>query len=247
MAEEVLIVGINSVQATLERDPAAVLALWLDRERDDKRLRALAELAERYGITAQWSERKQLDRKAEGTGHQGAVMRVRAPAPRGERELEGLLAETSGPPLLLVLDGVQDPHNLGACLRSAAAAGVDAVIAPRDRACGLTATVRKVASGGAEVVPFFRVTNLARTLRTLQQAGVWLIGADAAGEGTLYDSDLHGPVALVLGAEGQGLRRLTREHCDLLVRIPMPGAVESLNVSVATGVFLFEAVRQRLG
>jgi len=247
MAEEVLIAGINSVQATLERDPAAVLALWLDRERDDKRLRELAELAERHGITVQWSERKQLDRKAQGTGHQGAVMRARAPAPRGERELEGLLTEASGPPLLLVLDGVQDPHNLGACLRSAAAAGVDAVIAPRDRACGLTATVRKVASGGAEVVPFFRVTNLARTLRTLQQAGVWLIGADAAGEGTLYDSDLQGPVALVLGAEGQGLRRLTREHCDLLVRIPMPGPVESLNVSVATGVFLFEAVRQRLG
>ena len=247
MAVDALIPGINSVTAALRRDPAAVLELWLDRERSDRRIQELAAAAEAAGVRVQWSERKALDRKAKGGGHQGAVMRARVPAPLGEAGLESLLTGTGAPPLLLVLDGVQDPHNLGACLRSAAAAGADAVIAPRDRACGLTPTVRKVASGGAETVPLAQVTNLARTLRTLQEAGVWLVGADSDGAQTLYQADLRGPLALVLGAEGRGLRRLTREHCDQLVRIPMAGAVESLNVSVATGVFLFEAVRQRLG
>jgi 23S rRNA (guanosine2251-2'-O)-methyltransferase len=146
---------------------------------------------------------------------------------------------------LLVLDGVQDPHNLGACLRSADAAGVDAVIVPKDKAAGLTPVVRKVACGAAENVPFFQVTNLARTLRDLQERGIWLIGAAGEAESSLYQADLRGPLALVMGAEEQGMRRLTREHCDVLVNIPMAGSVESLNVSVATGICLFEAVRQR--
>ena len=148
-------------------------------------------------------------------------------------------------PLLLILDGVQDPHNLGACLRTADAAGVSAVIAPRDRAVGLTPTVRKVACGAAEAIPFIQVTNIARTLRELKDRGIWLVGADGAAEMDIFSAGLRGPLGLVMGAEGEGLRRLTREHCDFLVRIPMAGTLESLNVSVATGICLFEAVRQR--
>ena len=177
--------------------------------------------------------------------HQGVVARCRAVTVWQEDDLDQLLDGLSVPPLLLVLDGVQDPHNLGACLRSADAAGVHAVIAPRDRAVGLTPVVRKVASGAAETVPFIQVTNLARTLRTLKDKGLWTVGADAEGDGDVFSADLRGPTVLVMGAEGQGMRRLTREHCDLLVRIPMQGTVESLNVSVATGICLFEAVRQR--
>ncbi|MDQ2695720.1 MAG: 23S rRNA (guanosine(2251)-2'-O)-methyltransferase RlmB, partial [Pseudomonadota bacterium] len=160
-------------------------------------------------------------------------------------ELPGILAQTAGAPLLLVLDQVQDPHNLGACLRSADAAGVAAVIAPADRAAGLTATVRKVACGAAETVPFVAVTNLARALRRLQDQGLWIVGGAGEAEKNLYETDLTGPTAIVLGAEGKGLRRLTRECCDVLARIPLAGRVESLNVAVAAGVFLFEAVRQR--
>jgi len=162
-----------------------------------------------------------------------------------ETQLEEALEAAQGAPLLLVLDGVQDPHNLGACLRSADAAGVTAVIAPRDRSAGLTAVARKVAAGAAETVPFVPVVNLARALRDLKERGVWLVGTDDTADKTLFEADLKGPVALVMGSEGEGLRRLTRECCDQLVSIPMAGAVESLNVSVATGVVLFEAVRQR--
>jgi 23S rRNA (guanosine2251-2'-O)-methyltransferase len=186
-----------------------------------------------------------LDRDAGHANHQGVLAQCRAAAERTEGELPGLLASLSGPALLLVLDGIQDPHNLGACLRSADAAGAQAVILPKDNAAPITPVVRKVASGAAEVLPVFQVTNLARTLDELKDAGVWLIGAAGEAEQTLYDVDLRGPVALVLGAEGTGLRRLTREKCDHLARIPMAGTVESLNVSVATGIFLFEAVRQR--
>jgi 23S rRNA (guanosine2251-2'-O)-methyltransferase len=162
-----------------------------------------------------------------------------------ETQLEEALEAAAGPPLLLVLDGVQDPHNLGACLRSADAAGVAALIVPRDRAAGLTPVVRKVAAGAAETVPLVAVVNLARTLRSLKERGVWLVGTDDAADRTLYQADFAGPVAVVMGSEGEGLRRLTRDCCDQLVSIPMAGAVESLNVSVATGVVLFEAVRQR--
>jgi 23S rRNA (guanosine2251-2'-O)-methyltransferase len=172
------------------------------------------------------------------------VARCSGPVAGDESRLRQLVADTAAP-LLLVLDGVTDPHNLGACLRTADAAGVDAVVAPRDRAAGLGPTVRKVAAGAAESVPFVQVTNLARTLAWLAEAGVWRIGLAGEGEGTLHAADLRGPLALVLGSEGRGLRRLTREHCDLLLRIPMAGSVESLNVSVAAGVALFEARRQR--
>ncbi|HOW62132.1 MAG TPA: 23S rRNA (guanosine(2251)-2'-O)-methyltransferase RlmB, partial [Candidatus Contendobacter sp.] len=193
-----------------------------------------------------WADRAELDRLSGGARHQGVVARlVIRQRSYDEADLPELLAAPNGPALVLALDGVQDPHNLGACLRSAAAADVQAVIAPTDRAAGLNATVRKVASGGADIVPFVAVTNLARTLRGLQEQGVWIVGAAGEADATLYDVDFTLPTALVLGAEEKGLRRLTREVCDRLARIPMAGGMESLNVSVAAGIFLFEARRQR--
>jgi 23S rRNA (guanosine2251-2'-O)-methyltransferase len=191
------------------------------------------------------SEEAQLDKLAAGERHQGVVAELLPRAGDPETQLEEALEAAGDAPLLLVLDGVQDPHNLGACLRSADAAGVAAVLVPRDRAAGLTPVVRKVAAGAAETVPLVAVVNLARTLRELKERGVWLVGTDDSAEKTLYDAELTGPVALVMGSEGEGMRRLTRECCDQLVSIPMAGAVESLNVSVAAGVALFEAVRQR--
>lgn len=238
--------GLHAVQTVLTQSPERIVTLWLDTARQDQRLQQLAELAKKAKVAVTWSERKALDRLAEEGRHQGAVAEIRGGEPRSEAFLEEMLTSLQVPPLLLVLDGVTDPHNLGACLRTADAAGVHAVIAPRDRACGLNATVRKVASGAAETVPFVQVTNLARTLRMLRDNGVWVVGTALEGaSGSLYQGRLTGPLALALGAEGQGLRRLTRENCDELVYIPMHGLVESLNVSVATGVALFEAVRQR--
>jgi len=227
------------------RSPGRVKRVHLAAGRSTGRLAEIQQLAERSGIAVVEAEPATLDRLAEGQRHQGAVAEVLPRSGDPETQLEDALAAAEGPPLLLVLDGVQDPHNLGACLRSADAAGVHAVLAPRDRAAGLTPVVRKVAAGGADAVPFIAVVNLARTLRDLRSRGLWLAGLDAEGETTIYDADLRGPLAVVLGAEGQGLRRLTRENCDQLVSIPMAGSVESLNVSVATGVVLFEAVRQR--
>lgn len=237
--------GLHPLTTLLQSDPQQIEQLWLDQQRSDKRLRQLAELAQRAGITPHWVDRPALDRLAGGVRHQGAVAEVAATSSYHESHLEQILL-TQPAPLLLILDGVQDPHNLGASLRTADAAGVAAVVVPRDRACGLNATVSKVASGAAERVPLVQVTNLARTLRQLQQAGVHTVGAAGeAGSDDLYAADLRGPLALVLGAEGEGLRRLTRERCDQLVRIPMYGVVSSLNVSVAAGVLLYEAVRQR--
>lgn len=238
--------GLHAVQTVLTQSPERIVTLWLDTARQDQRLQQLAEMAKKAKVAVTWSERKALDRLAEEGRHQGAVAEIRGGEPRSEAFLEELLTSLQVPPFLLVLDGVTDPHNLGACLRTADAAGVHAVIAPRDRACSLNATVRKVASGAAETVPFVQVTNLARTLRTLRDNGVWVVGTALEGaSGSLYQGRLTGPLALALGAEGQGLRRLTRENCDELVYIPMHGLVESLNVSVATGIALFEAVRQR--
>jgi len=188
--------------------------------------------------------RKELDARVGGV-HQGVVAGVAPDRQWQEADIEALVAG-SKQPLLLVLDGVTDPHNLGACLRTADATGVTAVIVPKDKSASLNPTARKVASGAAETTPFIQVTNLARCLRELQDLGVWLIGTAGESDATVYDADFTGPVALVMGAEGKGMRRLTREHCDLLVKIPMQGQVESLNVSVATGVCLFEALRQRL-
>ena len=220
--------------------------LWVDVARHDRRLQEIVDAAKAQGIVLHRVDRETLDRLAGGANHQGAIAAVAAPAAQDEAGLYALLDGRDHPPFLLVLDGVQDPHNLGACLRSADAAGVDAVIAPRDRAVGLTPVACKVASGAAETVPFFQVTNLARTLETLRDDHrLWIVGTAGEAETLLYDADLRGPLALVMGGEEKGLRRLTREHCDLLVRLPMAGTVASLNVSVATGVCLFEAARQR--
>jgi 23S rRNA (guanosine2251-2'-O)-methyltransferase len=243
MASE-LVFGLHAVEAVLQR-PDGVVDLWLDSGRRDQRLQALATAAEAAGVRPRWVKRQELDKLTGGDRHQGAAAQVRQAEARSEAFLEQLLVDLDVPPFLLILDGVTDPHNLGACLRSADAAGVHAVVAPRDKACGLTPVARKVASGAAETVPFVQVTNLARTLRMLQNAGVFLVGAAGETETSLFQADLRGPLGLVMGAEGSGLRRLTREHCDLLVRIPMVGSVESLNVSVATGICLFEALRQR--
>lgn len=247
MSDSAVIFGLHAVEAALRRDPLGVEHLWCDIKRKDKRLKTLSQLAKNQGVHLDWVTRSELDAMIpDGARHQGVAARVQSVTERNESFLEQLLIDLEHPPLLLVLDGVTDPHNLGACLRSADAAGVDALITTRDKACGLTPVVRKVASGAAESVPFVQVTNLSRTLKTLQDAGVWVIGA-ALEEGavSLYESRLEGPLALVLGAEGKGLRRLTRENCDQLIHIPMYGAVQSLNVSVATGVCLFEALRQR--
>jgi 23S rRNA (guanosine2251-2'-O)-methyltransferase len=243
---EQLIHGLHAVAAALNHEPEQVRGLWLERQRRDGRMQALLDQAAGHGVAIHWADRAELDRLSGGARHQGVVARlvVRQPA-HGEADFPALLAAADGPALLLVLDGVQDPHNLGACLRSAAAAGVQALIAPADRAAGLNATVRKVASGGADVVPFVSVTNLARTLRGLQEQGVWIVGAAGEADATLYEVDFTLPTAIVLGAEEKGLRRLTREICDRLARIPMAGGMESLNVSVAAGIFLFEARRQR--
>ena len=247
MTDTSLIFGLHAVEAALKRDPSAIQQLWCDVKRKDKRLKTLSQLARNQGVQPDWVTRSELDTMLpEGARHQGVVARVQGGTERNEGFLEQLLTGLDRPAFLLVLDGVTDPHNLGACLRSADAAGVDAVITTRDKACGLTPVVRKVASGAAESVPFVQVTNLARTLKMLKGAGVWVIGT-ALEEGAvpLFETNLEGPLALVLGAEGKGLRRLTRESCDQLVHIPMFGSVGSLNVSVATGICLFEAVRQR--
>jgi len=233
------------VRVLLERSPGRVRRVLLAGGRDARRLDELRALAARAGVPVAEADDATLERLAAGVRHQGVVAEIAPRAVDPETQLEEALEAAGAAPLLLVLDGVQDPHNLGACLRSADAAGVAAVIVPRDRAAGLTAAVRKVAAGAAETVPLVPVVNLARTLREFKARGVWLVGADDAAERTLYEADLTGPVALVLGSEGEGMRRLTRECCDQLVAIPMAGAVESLNVSVAAGVVLFEAVRQR--
>ncbi|MDX1657008.1 MAG: 23S rRNA (guanosine(2251)-2'-O)-methyltransferase RlmB [Candidatus Competibacteraceae bacterium] len=241
-----LVYGLHPVTAALKYQPDALEGLWVERERRDQRIQKLLHEAEKRGVAVKQISRAELDRLTGHARHQGVAARTQAPPPAaGEAELEGLLAALTAPALLLVLDGIQDPHNLGACLRSADAAGAQAVVAPRDKAVGLTPAVRKVACGAAETVPFVQVTNLARTLRRLQEQGIWLVGTAKGASRELFETDLTGPIALVLGAEDKGLRRLTRESCDLLVGIPMVGQVESLNVSVATGICLFEALRQR--
>ncbi|MBI4757110.1 MAG: 23S rRNA (guanosine(2251)-2'-O)-methyltransferase RlmB [Betaproteobacteria bacterium] len=245
MPETRFIYGFHAVLARLRSDPGGVLEIHVSAGRNDARVRDLVLQAETRGVRVVPTDAPRLDGMAGHGRHQGVVARVRPM--RQVHDLAELLEDMEEPALLLVLDGVQDPHNLGACLRVADAAGVHAVVAPRDRATGLNATAIKVASGAADTVPYVTVTNLARTLRELKERGVWTMGADASAERTLYETDLRGPLAWVLGAEGAGLRRLTRETCDFLARIPLQGQVESLNVSVAAGVCLFESVRQRLG
>ncbi len=243
MAERVF--GLHAVRSLLERSPTRVSVLLALESRADARMQAILELAERANVPVRRVARAELDARVPGVSHQGVVAEMSVAAALSENELPQFLDGLGRPPFLLILDGVQDPHNLGACLRSADAAGVDAVILPKDRSAPLNATARKVACGAAETVPVVRVTNLARTLRAIRDAGLWLYGAAGEAQQVLYDVDLSGPVALVLGGEGKGLRRLTREHCDEFMAIPMAGAVSSLNVSVATGICLFEVRRQR--
>ncbi len=243
--ERELIGGIHAVRKVLETAPERVLELWI-RSDGGERLQEIAQLAAAHGIAVQPVPGRTLDRLLPHTRHQGVVARRQA-APRLEESDLVEAIRRLRRPLLLVLDGVEDPHNLGACLRTADAAGVDGMVVPASRGTGITAAVARVAAGAAESVPLYQVANLARALRAMKQEGVWLIGtSDRATQG-LYETDLSVPLALVLGTEGRGLRRLTAEQCDLLVSIPMHGTVESLNVSVAAGVCLYEALRQREG
>jgi 23S rRNA (guanosine2251-2'-O)-methyltransferase len=238
--------GLHAVTAVLQRAPERVLELWVAQPRDDARARSLRQCAESAGVRLQSVAGEVLAKLVGDVAHQGAVAAVRPLRGWDEHDLLGELSKIAEDPLLLVLDGVTDPHNLGACLRTADAAGAHAVLIPKDRAASPDGVVRKVAAGAAEFVPVASVTNLARALDMLKESGIWVVGTDGAAEQTLYAADLKRPLALVLGAEGDGMRRLTRERCDFLVRIPMAGQVESLNVSVAAGVALFEARRQRL-
>jgi 23S rRNA (guanosine2251-2'-O)-methyltransferase len=239
-----IIYGVQAIRTLLERHPERVQALRLAERRDDPRVRDIEELARRHRITVQRIDAQALKNELGDVVHQGVAAEVTPLAPWSEDELLAAL-QSARAPLLLALDGVQDPHNLGACLRSADACGAIAVIVPRDRAAQLTATVRKVAVGAAETTPVVAVTNLVRTLKLLKDAGLWIVGADATAPKPAWEVDLKGPVVLVLGAEGTGLRHLTRENCDFLVSLPRLGAVESLNVSVAAGMLLYEVLRQR--
>lgn len=236
--------GVHAVEALLRHHPRRVKQLWLAEGRQDPRVQTLVELATQQRISVGQRERRELDEWADGV-HQGVVAEVSPSQVWGEAMLEELLDRHEGVPLLLVLDGVTDPHNLGACLRTADAAGALAVVVPKDKSATLNATVRKVACGAAEVMPLVAVTNLARTLEKLQKRGLWVVGTAGEADQEIYQQDLRGPLVLVMGAEGKGMRRLTREHCDFLVKLPMAGSVSSLNVSVAAGVCLFEALRQR--
>ncbi len=243
MSQRTFIHGFHAVVSRLRHHPESIQVIYLDEGRRDQRAREVQRLAEQQGVRLILTEAARIDDMAHGRSQGVAAL---ADPVKLAHDLDELLDDLSEPALLLVLDGVTDPHNLGACLRSADAFGAHAVLAPKDRAAPLNATAIKAASGAADHVPFIPVTNLARTLRELKDRGVFIVGADQAGAHSVTDADLAGPVALVLGAEGTGLRRLTREHCDVLVRIPMYGQVESLNVSVSAGVCLYEARRQRV-
>ncbi|EFL91689.1 23S rRNA (guanosine-2'-O-)-methyltransferase [Candidatus Regiella insecticola LSR1] len=243
-----MIYGIHAVKALLEKEPHRLLEIFLQKDRHDRRLRSLISAIESEGLQVQMAKRQWLDNQVNHEVHQGIVAKIRQGRQYQENDLlqlvEKLLADKKDP-LLLILDGVTDPHNLGACLRSADAAGVHAVIVPKDHSAPLNATVKKVASGAAETVPLIVVTNLARTLRLLKEHNIWIVGTAGDAEQNLYQWKIQQSMALVMGSEGQGMRRLTREHCDELISIPLAGSVSSLNVSVATGVCLFEVTRQR--
>jgi 23S rRNA (guanosine2251-2'-O)-methyltransferase len=239
-----LIFGFHAVTSRLRHEASSVEEIYIDAERHDRRMQDLIRVAKDASVRIIQADDQRLSSMVGTRRHQGVV--CKAGALSLARNLDELLDAIEGPPLLLILDGVTDPHNLGACLRVADGAGAHAVIAPKDRAVGLNATAEKVASGAAETVPYITVTNLARTMRELKERDIWLIGTTDDADKSLYEGDFAGPVGLVMGSEGEGMRRLTREHCDFLVSIPMLGSVESLNVSVASGVCLYEARRQRI-
>ena len=245
MSEANLVFGLHAVRTLLQRQAGKVTQLLLLRGREDARITEVLKLARDAEVGIDYRNAHDLDQLAQGERHQGVIALLQKVENLGEGALDELLDKAGPAPFVLVLDGVTDPHNLGACLRTADAAGVHAVIVPRDRAAGMSPVVRKVAAGAAETVPLVQVVNLARTLRWLKERGLWLVGTDDQAGTTLHEAKLTGPLAVVMGAEGEGMRRLTRESCDLLVSIPMQGVVESLNVSVATGVMLYEALRQR--
>ena len=244
MSDETIVFGLHAVRTLLQQHPQRASLLILQKGRDDGRIAEVVKLAQAASVKIAHRDGTELDRMAAGDRHQGVCIQMKSSGVLGEGALDELL-DKAKKPLLLILDGVQDPHNLGACLRTADAVGVTAVIVPRDRAAGLSPVVRKVASGAAETVPLIQVVNLSRTMRWLKEREVWIVGTDDEAPKSLYETSLTGPLAIVLGAEGPGLRRLTKENCDALISIPMRGVVESLNVSVATGVVLFEALRQR--
>lgn len=239
-----MVYGLHSVQSLLKSAPHRVEELKLLAGRGDQRLQKIQQLAKASQIPLSFLSRKDLDGLVEGN-HQGVIALAKPGDTYDEAYLLRLVENAKNPPFILVLDGVTDPHNLGACLRSADAAGVDALVIPKDKAVGLTETARKVACGAADSVPLVPVTNLTRTLKKLQELGLWVVGTSGESDVSLYQAPLTGPLVLVMGAEGKGMRRLTKENCDHLVFIPMAGTVSSLNVSVAAGVCLFEAVRQR--
>jgi 23S rRNA (guanosine2251-2'-O)-methyltransferase len=239
--------GFHAILSLLRQQPGDIELIYMAASRQDARARELLALAGETGVRVMQVDRQRLDDLAHHAPHQGVVAQVRQARPALSHSLDDILDALQEPPLLLLLDGVQDPHNLGACLRVADAMGVHAVVIPKDRAVGLNATARKVASGAAETIPLITVTNLVRTINELKERNIWIIGAAGEAQQDLFSARLEGGLALVLGAEGSGLRRLTREACDHLVKIPMFGQVESLNVSVASGIFLFEARRQRAG
>lgn len=251
-----LVYGIHAVHHALKHAPERVLELWFQmggsggqssKRGTNNKLQEIQALADTLSLSWQEVPRKTLDKMSDNQRHQGVILRQRLARIQDETDLKNLIDSASSPLLFLILDGVQDPHNLGACIRTADAAGVNAVIIPASRGTSLSATARKVASGAADSLPLITVSNLARTLKDIQQAGIWLICTSDQAEDSIHDVDLTGSIGLVMGAEDKGIRRLTREHCDRLIHIPMAGVVESLNVSVATGVCLFEAVRQRSG
>lgn len=238
-----VVYGIHAVQSLIKHNSNDVERIYYDQQRKDQRLQSLIDQARHHHIAVEACDKKFLHDKADGQKHQGVV--AIATGTKVQLPLEQMLQQLSKPALLLVLDGVTDPHNLGACLRTADAAGADALIIPKDKSATINATVRKVACGAADTVPVYEVTNLSRTLQQLKQFGVWVIGTAGEAEQYIHHIDLKEPTAIVMGAEGKGLRRLTREQCDHLAKLPMAGSVSSLNVSVATGICLFEAVRQR--
>ncbi|MGY6276851.1 23S rRNA (guanosine(2251)-2'-O)-methyltransferase RlmB [Methylomonas sp. MgM2] len=239
------IFGIHAVQAALDYSPQNIRRAWVDNQRQDARLKQLSDELQALGVHPEKSERKKLDRLADGKNHQGIVVAVELPAMFNEDDLKRAVETLAEPAFYLILDQVQDPHNLGACLRTADAAGAHGIILPKDNSASITPTVCKVASGAAETVPVYQVTNLARVMRWLKERNIWIIGTAGEADRSIYDLKLDMPLALVMGAEGTGLRQLTRKHCDFLVKIPMSGQVESLNVSVAAGVLMYEVFRQK--
>ena len=243
-AKEEIIYGVHAVESALFNDANNVVMAWLEPSKQDKRLQKIIELLKQNNVGFEYTDKKTLEKKAKTSRHQGVVIRYKSAGLYTEKELDQFLEKDNV--LVLALDGITDPHNFGACLRTADAVGVDCVIIPKDKAVGITPVVRKVASGAVDTVPVVQVTNLSRSLKKCQDAGVWVYGAAGETDQSIYETDLKGKVAIVMGAEEKGLRRLTRETCDVLFKIPMQGKVESLNVSVATAVILYEAVRQRV-